>query len=175
MNKGFRFKFDSEKAIEVIVYLAKQAPIPDIYHILKIIYFADKFHLEKYGRFICGDSYVAMKHGPVPSSTYDIIKYVRGDGCYMTFNEHASRSFEVQPDERISPCRSANIDLLSESDLSCLDLAMESVGSLSFDDLKNRSHDSAYESADINDFIAVEKIAETFSEGKLLIDYLHNS
>ncbi len=174
MNKGFRFRFDSEKAIEVIVYLAEHAPIPDIYHVLKIIYFADKAHLERYGRFICGDSYVAMKHGPVPSATYDIIKYVRGDG-YMAFNEHASRSFEVQPDERIVSCRSSNLDLMSESDLSCLNVAIESVGRLSFDELKKRSHDSAYESADINDFITVEKIAETFPEGALLIDYLHNS
>lgn len=173
MNKDFRFRFDSEKAIEVIVYLAEHAPIPDIYHILKIIYFADKEHLERYGRFICGDSYVAMKHGPVPSATYDIIKYVRGDG-YIAFNEHASRSFEVQPDERILPCRPANLDLMSESDLSCLKWAIENVGRLSFDELKKRSHDYAYETADINDFMPVEKIAETFPDGKLLIDYLHS-
>jgi hypothetical protein len=33
------------------------------------MYFADKAHLEQYGRFICGDSYVAMK--PVPIGTYE--------------------------------------------------------------------------------------------------------
>jgi uncharacterized phage-associated protein len=43
------------------------------------MYFADRKHLEKYGRFICGDSYVAMKHGPVPSEIYDILKAVISD------------------------------------------------------------------------------------------------
>ncbi|MCW7083120.1 Panacea domain-containing protein [Escherichia coli] len=67
-------RFDSEKALEAILYVASKAPIPDIYHVGKILYYADRFHLESFGRLITGDHYNAMKDGPVASNTYDIIK-----------------------------------------------------------------------------------------------------
>src|ERR1041385_8562498 len=65
---------DKRKAIETIIYVARKAPIADRFHVCKIIYFADKYHLQHYGRFVFGDYYVAMKNGPVPSGAYDVIK-----------------------------------------------------------------------------------------------------
>jgi len=41
---------------------------------LKLIWLADRLHLRKYGRPILQDNYVAMKHGPVASSTRDILE-----------------------------------------------------------------------------------------------------
>jgi hypothetical protein len=41
---------------------------------LKLIFLADRYHLCRYGRLITNDSYVAMKHGPVPSATRDIVE-----------------------------------------------------------------------------------------------------
>ncbi len=71
------FVFDEDVAIEVILYIANRVPHPTFHLIFKIMYFADKAHLERYGRFICGDSYVAMRNGPVPSVTYDMLKGIR--------------------------------------------------------------------------------------------------
>lgn len=170
-------KFDAEKAIEEILYIAKYAPDPDIYRILKIMYFADKKHLEKYGRFICNDTYIAMNNGPVPSEAYDIIKHVRGDGYHPCIDEYALKSFEVKPkpDNRIIPSRDADSDLLSASDKECLDESIKQYGSLSFDELKKLSHDKAYESADQNDEIPIEAIAATLADGDLLVKYLTES
>jgi uncharacterized phage-associated protein len=39
---------------------------------LKLIYFADRYHLRKYGRLVTNDIYYAMNYGPVPSSVKDI-------------------------------------------------------------------------------------------------------
>jgi hypothetical protein len=39
-------RFDAEKALEAILYVASKAPIPDIYHVGKILWFADRVHLE---------------------------------------------------------------------------------------------------------------------------------
>ncbi|MEK7221817.1 MAG: Panacea domain-containing protein, partial [Nitrospirota bacterium] len=61
------FRFDPDKAIQAILFVARSITGATFHQISKIIYFADKDHLQKYGRLICGDSYVAMKHGPVPS------------------------------------------------------------------------------------------------------------
>ena len=164
--------FDTEKAIEVVLYLAKNAPEPDIYHILKIIYFSDRKHLERYGRLLYGDCYVAMRHGPVPSTTYDIIKYVRGDG-FFSFSDHARKSFEVNG-EKVSPLRKPYLDLLSESDIECLNEAIKEYGNLSFPELRRLSHDAAYKSAKENDVISIENIAKSLQDGDLLIKHLND-
>lgn len=165
-------QFDPEKAVESLLYVARHASIPDIYHILKIIYFADKDHLEKYGRFIYNDTYVALRHGPVPSTTYDIIKYVRGDG-YFAY-DHALKSFEVQPNDNIMPFRDAILDIMSDSEIECLDNAIKKYGSLSFKKLKELSHDEAYKAADLNDIMDIETIAGTLKDGHLLVEHLHS-
>lgn len=44
------------------------------YDIVKSLFLADRRHLNEYGRPITFDNYVAMKHGPVPSQAYDLLK-----------------------------------------------------------------------------------------------------
>jgi uncharacterized phage-associated protein len=166
------YTVDVEKAVEVILYLAKRAPIPDIYHLCKILYFADKKHLERYGRFICDESYVAMKNGPVPSGVYDLLKYVRGDGRVLQ-SEHARNSFRIE-EHRVFPFRDANLAMLSESDRECLDEAIAENGNLPFHGLKKKSHDAAFDSADENDFISIEAIAATLQDSDLIIEHLRN-
>lgn len=173
MAKRSPFRFDPEKAVEVVLYIGNRAPIRDIYHVLKVLYFSDKAHLERYGRFICGDSYVAMKSGPVPSGTYDIIKDIRGDGIH-SFAEHARHAFTLQDELEISPLRGADLAFFSESDIECLDESIEKYGSLSGAELKKLSHDEAYNAADENDFIDVEKIAGMFPGGEKLKRHLHD-
>ena len=170
-------KFDAEKAVETILYIANRAPHPDIYHVLKIMYFADKEHLSKYGRLICNDTYIAMNNGPVPSGTYDIIKHVRGDGYHPCIDEHASKSFDVhpKPDNKMVPLRMADLDFQRESDIECLNDSIAQYGRLSFGELKELSHDKAFESADVNDEIPIEAIAATLKDGELLIKYLQAS
>jgi ABC-type branched-subunit amino acid transport system ATPase component len=52
---SIRTKFDTEKAMEAILYIAKRVKIPTFHTISKIFYFADQIHILKYGRFITGD------------------------------------------------------------------------------------------------------------------------
>ncbi len=165
------FNFNREKALEAILYASQIAPIPDIYHVLKILYFADKAHLEQYGRFIFGDSYVAMSQGPVPSGAYDIINYVRGKSTVIPF-EPARSAFSVL-ENSIKVLREPNLELLSKSDVKCIDAANKKYGHLTFRQLKNKSHDRAYKNADKNDFISIESIASTLKDGNLIIEHLY--
>ena len=65
--------FDREKALEVIVFIAQKLKSFATHHsISKMLYLSDKRHLQEYGRLICGDRYIAMSYGPVPSAIYDI-------------------------------------------------------------------------------------------------------
>ena len=167
---SIRSRFDPRKAIEVLLYIAERSP--NVYSALKVLYFADREHLTRYGRLICGDSYVAMRHGPVPSGAYDLIKYARGDGvCWNSIP--VTEAFAVQG-RTIIPHRKARLDSLSESEIKCLDAAIKLYGRLSFGRLRDLSHDEAFQAADENDFIPLEAIVKTLPDGELLLDYLHS-
>ena len=45
----------------------------DQYKIAKAIFLADVSHLNQYGRPVTYDNYVAMRFGPVPSKTYELL------------------------------------------------------------------------------------------------------
>jgi len=171
MNSKIRFQFDADKAIEVILYIAGKCP--DMYKSLKVLYLADKKHLEEYGRFICGDSYYKMDWGPVPSGAYDIVKDVQGTRK-SSITEKARLAF-VMKSNQYQLLREPDVQKLSESDRECLDYTIEKYGNLTFNELKDISHDAAYNSVEhLNDFIPVEAIARQFKDGNIIIDYLQN-
>ena len=166
-----RFSFDPEKGIEVLLYIADKTK--DIYKILKILYFADKLHLSKYGRFISGDYYIAMKHGPVPSRSYDIIKIARGENPNI-YDIDIKELFDVKDNDLI-PKRSAKIEYLSETDKECLDMAIEENKNLSFNQLKEKSHDKAFKHTENeNDEIYVDLIAESLDNSDMVKEFIKN-
>ncbi|OQY56473.1 MAG: hypothetical protein B6247_03550 [Candidatus Parabeggiatoa sp. nov. 2] len=172
-NMRHPFVFKTEKSVEAILYIAQNVEQPTFHRISKMMYFADKVHLEKYGRFICGDSYVAMKHGPVPSCTYDILKVASGDGfALMSDVNPAKKAFIVVDKFLVKPLRAAQLDYFSESDLECLDNALKNYGHLSFGQLTDLSHDKAWQAVDENDHIDIEQIVATLTNTENLLDLL---
>jgi len=158
------FRFNKEKALEVLLYIAKE--IPDFYCSLKTLYFADIYHLEKYGRFICGDSYIAMRRGPVPSGTYDIIKDV-----YLNRSDEFIKDFKII-NYKIIPLREVKNEKLSLSDIEALDHSIKENKTLSYIELMNKSHDASYEKSDQNDFIDIEDIVKTLPDSDSLLNHL---
>ena len=74
--RNLRFNFDYRKSTQVLNFFAnKQGGQINKMKALKLIFLADRYHIRKYGRLITNDVYVAMKHGPVPSTTKDISEY----------------------------------------------------------------------------------------------------
>jgi uncharacterized phage-associated protein len=57
MTKRVRFQFDPEKFVDAVAYLAQACPSSTKLSICKLLYFADKEHLLRYGRPILGDHY----------------------------------------------------------------------------------------------------------------------
>ena len=164
------FEFNRQKAIEAIVYLAERITDPTFHSINKLLYFADKTSLERYGRFISGDDYCAMELGPVPSKTYDLMK----QGAHT--KEHG---FEVKG-YHVIPLREPDLDWFSESDIECLDKSIQMYGSVPFWKRKQDSHDQAWQKAwaargDTSSVpIKVELIAEQLEHAEDLIHYLAN-
>jgi len=169
-----RARFDVHKALELILYVASHVREPDVHRVSKILYFADKAHLARYGRLMAGDRYVAMKHGPVPSGAYDVMKYAR-DGATRFFSlPEADDSLAVEGERNVVALRDANHNALSESECECLEEAIERYGRLSFNQLTDESHDGAWHAADENEIISADAIADSLPNSEALRDYLRD-
>lgn len=167
MNIAGRFK--PEKALEVLLYVVGKCP--DMYTALKVLYFADKEHLSKYGRIISSDRYVAMSHGPVPSGTYDLVKYVRNNWSFL-LTIPLDEAFKVEG-FNIIPLRDPNLEMLSSSEIECLDSAIARYAGMSFGQLRRLCHDDpAFKAADENDFIPLEAFVKSVPDGERLWRYL---
>jgi antitoxin SocA-like protein len=165
------FQFNQKKAIEAILYLAPRVSESDVYGICKLLYIVDKVSLEKYGRFIFGESYSALPEGATPSHAYDLLCRARHtpiDGI------------KVQGDEQVISLREPDLDYLSKSDIECLDQIINSFGKASYKVRAAEAHDAAYYQAwnkrgrKQGVDMPVESIAELFANADDLIDYLSN-
>lgn len=76
MKKLIRFKFDPEKFVNILAYLASKSSNLTKLKAAKLLYLVDKEHISNYGRPVIGDSYVRMDYGPAPSKALDIINDV---------------------------------------------------------------------------------------------------
>lgn len=168
-------RFDPERALELVLYVASRLRYPTLHSVSKVLYFADREHLSRYGSLLSGDSYVAMRHGPVPSAIYNLMKAAAGRLEPLIpplFYDLVGQSLRVEDNRRVTPLREANFDLLSASQRECLDMSIKINGKLSFEKLTRKSHDPAWKSADENDLIDVKAIARTLPNAKQVLAYL---
>ena len=93
----------------MILYVASKLQETTFHRIVKLLYFADKLHLERYGRFITGDRYIAMEYGPVPSNVYDMLKAARNVNQIVPDSQE--RPFAVEDERRVVPLRAPDMDL----------------------------------------------------------------
>jgi uncharacterized phage-associated protein len=167
-------KFNTEKAINAILFISTRLGAPaDVYASLKAIYFADRYHLEQYGRQIYGEVYTAMEHGPVPSGAYDIVKLVGGRASLPVIAPGASDAMSVDK-FKITPKHEADLDLFSRSDLICLELGIERVRGKSFSQIKDDSHGQAYNKADLNGDMSLEDIVAELTSAEFLAPHLED-
>lgn len=166
-------RFNEKTALEVILYLAQKSSDPTFHHISKLLYFADRLHLERYGRFICGDRYIAMKNGPVPSGVYNMLKNAKTGVQYFCFPE-AEGAFDVVGEYTVRALRAPDMGRFSDSDIECLDEALRQYDRYSFGRLTQLSHDAAWSAADENDTIPIEAIVRSLGDPDGLLEHLAN-
>lgn len=138
--------FEAEKAIAALGFLVQKTG-ESMYPILKMMYLADKLHLERFGRFIAGDDYCAMQKGPVPSHAYNMIKAVRGDGDCHPAGEVAAQHFAYTDDHMLRLLRQPDLDELSGSDIDCLEEVVTIYHRVGKWAIKDMSHDDAWKDA----------------------------
>lgn len=119
----------------------------DYIKLFKILYFAQREHLVKYGRGVIDDTFHALKYGPVPSFIYKSLQMIEGRLDREIDFESFCAGIQVSDSSVVSSTIAPDMDELSESDLICLDKSIKKYREFDSYRLSARSHDAAWKEA----------------------------
>jgi uncharacterized phage-associated protein len=134
---ALRFQFNERKGTEALAYIAHRFPSVTAFYASKILFFAEKAHLNRFGRPIVADTFIAMPNGPVPSTLFD---FIRGNLGQSGDPEGFRDAIDTSAYPSLAPKRAPAADVLSKSDRDCLDQAVAFCRSKSFTYLSNLTH-----------------------------------
>ncbi len=120
-------KFDYKKAVQSLNFFAiKNGGQINKLKAIKLIYFADRYHLRKYGRPTTNDDYFAMSYGPVGSGVKDISEMSE----FLGSEEKKDASLYIKsPDPyKVESIKNSKAEIFSESDLEALLFAWNKFG-----------------------------------------------
>ena len=146
------FRVNKVKTINSLLFLIGKANErgynPSQYDLVKSLFLADRAHLNRYGRPVTFDNYVAMTHGPVPSFAYDLLK--------NNFNWHNidldRAPWASTKDGKVHrysiDTQQPELRVIATSDQEALTSALSTIMSLSFGQIRKITHeDRAYVAA----------------------------
>ena len=165
--------FDFDKTVQSAMYVAEKLDVKDFHRIFKILYFADREHLIKYGRTVTGDTYIKMVRGPVPTKLYNIFKSIKDNKLFQKRN--MKEYFTVYGDYFIKLERKPDLNYLSKTDVTELDKSITKYGKMPFGILSAISHGLAWEYAEDNKEITIENILREVGEDEGYISYVAES
>jgi uncharacterized phage-associated protein len=166
-----QFEFQPEKSLAVISYFAARSG-ETMYTILKMVYLADRLHLERYGRPITGDRFVAMRQGACPSRIYDSMKVLRGEEN-TNYLPNSEKYLDVDAETYdVSVKDMPSIDVLSASDVECLDEVISIFKRRGRWTIRDMAHDAAWKKTARNATMDFVTIAETLEDGDVLANHL---
>ena len=163
-----RFEINPKKGVALLqILLDKVGGSYDYKALLKLAFFADRYHIRNYARPIVGDDYFAMKHGPVPSFMKDSIE---SQDIY-------DGNIGILPKSKyiVKLKSSKNIDktLFSRSDFEAIDFSVSRFGKIGKDvwHIVDLSH--AYPEWDIHKDNFIDNISNRVE--MYYVDFLNNA
>lgn len=142
--RHIHFRFDPEKLVAALALFASRGVNDlDAMKSAKLLYFADKAHLLRYGRPILGDDYYGMEHGPVPTASYNMIKDALSPEGVEASPSLLSSYLDVDRSgkyPRFLAKAEPDLDALSPSDVEVIEETLRRYGKLSAWDLRQLAH-----------------------------------
>ena len=133
--------FNERKAAQVAAWFLRQnkGRMPHL-KLIKLIYLAEREAMNQHGFTMTGDEFVAMKHGPVPTSTLDYINGLEESGpdgwdSWISDKEN----HEVALRDRAG--KSDTLDELSPADEAVLNDIWKRFGAMSKYQIRDYTHD----------------------------------
>jgi uncharacterized phage-associated protein len=133
------FSFSHRKATQALNFFARQeGGSINKMKALKLVYFADRYHIRRFGRPVVGDEYLAMPYGPVPSGTKDLAEMTE----FLAPEEASYGRKYLRPLDRFTFCSEAPVEpqVFSESDRNALEWAWKHFGCLDEFTLAEKTH-----------------------------------
>ena len=143
-----------DKIKAVVEYILQQmGAAVDYIHLFKVMYFAQEEHLAVYGVPMMYDTFVARKHGPVPSLTYKVLRVAEGKTVDVTGELQAfasDLSLSMSDGHQVVTLADGvqcDMDELSRSNIRILDKWIDHCKDIKSFDLSELSHDKAWQKA----------------------------
>jgi len=124
---AIKFNLNKRKAVEAVLWFIKEKKVNDMYAIWKMLFAAEKYHLNTYGRPVTGEIYLAMQLGTVP-------KWLYKEAC-----EQFGIGF-VKAGRKLIAERDCIKDFFSETDIEALKHGYKEYVGLKFDAIKDKNH-----------------------------------
>lgn len=120
--------FSHRKATQVLNFLARKEAGGQINKMkaLKLVFFADRYHLRQHGRPITNDEYMAMQYGPVPSGCKDLAEM--SDFLDTHESSYAKRFLKPTSQYEFASVAEVEKPVFSQSDLEALEFAWQNFG-----------------------------------------------
>lgn len=119
----------------------------NLLNLVKLIYHADKTHLNKTGYTITRDSFAAMDNGPVNSGVYDLLKEARGEATPRPeVGDFARHYLIVDSENQVSMRNPAPEGELSDKEVATLKEVFSRLGHKPHQAYES-SHDEAWAKA----------------------------
>ena len=157
------FVLNGRRVIHVILYIIQQSGGEiNKYKFMKIIFEADRYHLNKYGRVVTGDLYKKKAFGPAPAAILDTLtgrrkltRYLRAMGMkelpYKYNKEREVVYSSVPPNDRFFP----------KYAVEAIEHGIEKCRGLSVSEIKQESYkEVSWQDTDSDDYIPFELIIE---------------
>ena len=119
--------YEQHRLKTMVLYILNVTGGIDFYHVFKILYFAEREHLAKWGHRMIADDFCALDYGPVPSQLYNAIKVLD--------NPNSNLASELQGAMKFAGADAPNVMIAKEP---------AENASLTFKQLKEKSHDIAW-------------------------------
>ena len=168
-----RFKYEIDKFIACMGIFTQKVKNFDKLKACKLLYYADKFHLLKYGRPILGDVYKHLDYGPVPTQSLFIMNEAIRESsgtsdipeAQKMFNEFIKvnkKMFQKYPTFEI--VKEPNLDCLSSSEQEAMLETVKKYGCLKGGRMIDETHkDSTFTKTSLYDEIDYKLF---FEDGK---------
>ena len=136
------FVFNGEKSIHVILYIIQQCKGKiNQYNLLKVIFEADKYHLNKHGIPVTGDIYRNMSFGTVPVAIYNTIKGKKSPKKDLEEMGMKRLPYKYNKDTHmLTSSVPPDHDHFIETDVEALDHSIRKYGTMNIEELRQENH-----------------------------------
>jgi uncharacterized phage-associated protein len=142
---AIHFRFNPEKMVQAIAFFASRGVRNlDTLKSAKLLYFADRDHLLRYGRPIIGDDYHVMKDGPIPTKGLTQIQDALASSPQGRHDAAFDEYLTVERTRKYSHfilAKEPDLEVFSDSDLEILDAIVAKYGDKTAWQLREIAHE----------------------------------